>query len=161
MRLLSFTVIAAALASCTSHIFDQEQIMRTIESRIELPEGARPIESYSRNYARLPDNKILAVYIEPSEPNSNDETEGYGCEIIGSIDENGELESRPCTEDELEETKELENAISESQGIANSSRWFKNLYDLPVMDGGGCSLIEARYDLRSDSFDSIECNGPL
>ncbi len=161
MKLLLIVSILGALTSCTSHISDQQQIMRTIESRIQLPEGARPIESYSRNYARLPDNKILAVYIEPLEPSSIDETEDYGCEVMGSIDENGEMESRPCTEDELEEMKEMENAISESHGNANGSRWFKNSHDLPFMDGGGCSQIEVIFDLRSDSFDRIRCNGPL
>lgn len=159
MKLLSIISILGALTSCTSNISDQKQIMETIESRIQLPEGARPIEAYSRNYARLPDNKILAVYIEPRERSSIDATEDYGCEVMGSIDENGELESRPCTEDELEETKEMENAISESQGNANSSRWFKNSHDLPVMSDGGCLLIEVIFDLRSDSFDHVLCNG--
>ena len=109
----------------------------------------------------MPDNKILAVFIEPFEPSPIDETEDYGCEVMGNIDENGELESRPCTEDELEETKGMENAISKSHGNANGSRWFKNSHDLPIMDGGGCSQIEAIFDLRSDSFDRIRCNGPL
>mgnify|MGYP003655267122 CR=1 FL=1 len=161
MKLLSTISILGALTSCASNISDQKQIMRTIEARIQLPEGARPIEAYSRNYARLPDNKILAVFIEPFEPSPIDETEDYGCEVMGNIDENGELESRPCTEDELEETKGMENAISKSHGNANGSRWFKNSHDLPIMDGGGCSQIEAIFDLRSDSFDRIRCNGPL
>jgi len=160
MKLFSIISILGALTSCTSNISDQKRIMRTIEAHIQLPEGARPIEAYSRNYARLPDHKILAVFIEPFEPSRIDETEDYGCEILGDFDENGELESRPCTEDEIEETNEMEETISESHGNANGSRWFKNSHDLPVMDDGGCSLIEVIFDLRSDSFDSIMCNGP-
>jgi len=158
MRIILIIAIVAALTGCTSNMSDQTQIMRMIETRIQLPEGAEPIEAYSRNYAKLSDQKVRAIFIEPYEPSPIDQTEDYGCEVLDGIDENGEFESRPCTGDELEETQGLDKAISESHGKANVSRWFKNSNELPGMDDGGCSQIEIIFDLRSDSFETIRCN---
>ena len=160
MRLISIILIVAASTGCTSDISDQTRIMQMIETRVQLPEGAEPIEAYSRNYAKLSDQKVRAIFIEPYEPSPIHDTEDYGCEILADIDESGEFESRPCTRDELEETQELDKAISKSHGKKNESRWFKDSNELPGMDDGGCSQIEIIFDLRSDSFETIRCNGP-
>lgn len=126
--------------------------MRGIEAAVVLPEGARPLDAYSRNYALQPDGKVIALYVMPREKGGV--AEGAGCEIML---ENGD--ARPCTEAELAEDKAFDEALENAQGEAGQSRWFDDRLELPAVNGGGCGVVTIIYDPRSKQIESAECNG--
>src|SRR5690606_19155619 len=66
--------------------------MAFIESTVQLPEDARPIDEYSRNYALGPDGKIIAIYVVPFEPMGG--APGYDECVV--ILENSE--EKPCSD---------------------------------------------------------------
>jgi len=138
---------------------DRQEIMRAIETRVQLPARSSPIQEYSRNYVLLSAQKILAVFVLPHESIQVEGVEDFGCERLSEIDENGEIESSPCTASEIDEIREMEEGLSETFGKANESRWFKSSDDLPHMEDGGCSQINIIFDLRLDTFEQVECNG--
>lgn len=126
--------------------------MRAIEAAVVLPEGAGALDEYSRNYALGPDGKILAVYVSPSEPPiANAE---YGCEVMLE-----DLESRPCTEEEVAELVRDNEASAERMGKAGQSRWFDNYGEMPRVLDGGCGFIEIVYDPQTRRIERAECNG--
>lgn len=126
--------------------------MHGIEEAVVLPEGARPLDAYSRNYALQPDGKVIAVFVIPGEKGGV--AEGAGCEIML---ENGD--ARPCTEAELAEDKAFDEALANAQGEAGQSRWFDDRLELPAVNGGGCGVVTIIYDPRSKQIESAECNG--
>jgi hypothetical protein len=54
---------------------EQEALAKKIESRIKLPDGARPLDSYGLNYAFADDGTIVAVYATPHWPTDAKEGE--------------------------------------------------------------------------------------
>lgn len=126
--------------------------MHGIEEAVVLPEGARPLDAYSRNYALQPDGKVIAVFVIPHEKGGV--AEGAGCEIML---ENGD--ARPCTEAELAEDKAFDEALANAQGEAGQSRWFDDRLELPAVNGGGCGMVTIIYDPRTKRIESAECNG--
>ena len=126
--------------------------MHGIEEAVVLPEGARPLDAYSRNYALQPDGKVIAVFVIPHEKGGV--AEGAGCEIML---ENGD--ARPCTEAELAEDKAFDEALANAQDEAGQSRWFDDRLELPAVNGGGCGVVTIIYDPRSKQIESAECNG--
>lgn len=123
--------------------------MQAVETAAELPAGAGPISDYSRNYARQPDGKIIAVFVTP-----HDTDKEGGCEIMLA---NGD--ARPCTEAELAEGKAFDEALSNARGEAGQSRWYDDRIDLPAMNGGGCAMVTIIYDPATKRVESAECNG--
>ena len=47
---------------------EQEALAKKIESRLKLPDGAHPLDSYGRNYAYAEDGTVVAVYAAPHWP---------------------------------------------------------------------------------------------
>jgi len=127
-------------------------MMRHIEAAVALPEGARPLEACSRNYALQPDGKVIAVFMIPHEKGGV--AEGAGCEIML---ENGD--ARPCTEAELAEDKAFDEGLANAQGEADQARWLDDRLELPAGNGGGCGFVTIIYDPRSKQVESAECNG--
>lgn len=126
--------------------------MHGIEEAVTLPEGARPLDAYSRNYALQPDGKVIAVFVIPRDKGGVDED--AGCEIML---ENSD--ARPCTEAELAEGKAFEESLANALGKADHSRWFDDRLELPAMNGGGCGVVTIIYDPRTKRVESAECNG--
>lgn len=126
--------------------------MRAIEAAVVLPTGAGALDEYSRNYAVGPDGKILAFYVKPGEPPIAGAY--YGCNVMLV-----NLESRPCTEDEVAEMVRRDQERAETMGKAGQSRWFENYREMPFVLDGGCGFIEITYDPRSKQIESTECNG--
>lgn len=133
---------------------DQDAVMRVIESAVELPAGAQALEDYSRNYAMRADGKVIAIYVTPlpTEARGSD----YGCEVM--LEDFG---SRPCTEAEEAEIASNDEAMAVEFGQAGQSCWFDDYRDLPVIDDGGCSLIEIIFNPPSQLIESTRCNGEL
>ena len=126
--------------------------MRAIEPAVQLPAGAETLEEYSRNYALRPDGKVVGVYVLP---NSAEARVGdIGC---GVMLEN--FESGLCKDAEEGEIAGQERATADLFGQANHTRWFDDYRDLPMVDDGGCHLIEIIFDPLSQLIQSTRCNG--
>lgn len=125
--------------------------MRAVESMVQLPAGAKPLEEYSRNYASLPDGKVIGIYVLPSTPET--QRHDIGCEVALKRG------SRPCTDAEKAESAAQERATAKLFGQANQSRWFGDYRQLPIILDGGCELIEIIFDPSSQLIQSAQCNG--
>jgi hypothetical protein len=152
MKVFPAILALAAGTACSAQSSEQAAIMRAIEAAVVLPEGARALAEYSRNYAVGPDGKILAVYVSPSEPQVADEE--YGCEVMLE-----HLEWRPCTNDEVAAMIRDDQASAERMGAAGQSRWFDNYEELPLVLDGGCGFIKIIYDPKAKRIERAECNG--
>lgn len=126
--------------------------MRAVEAAVVLPEGAGALGEYSRNYAVGPDGKIIAHYIIPFATSNSDEEDG--CEVMLE-----DLESRPCTDEEVAEMDRDDLAYAERMGKAGQSRWFDSYGELPLVLDGGCGFIEIIYDPKEKRVERAECNG--
>ena len=110
MKAFIYAIALTAGAGCSqAEASEQELIMRAIESAVQLPAGAKPLQEYSRNYASLPDGKVIGIYVLPItiEPQRDD----VGCEV--ALENFG---SRPCTDAELAEGVAREKASAELFG---------------------------------------------
>lgn len=126
--------------------------MRSIEAAVVLPKGAGALDEYSRNYAVGRDGKIIAYYVIPF---ATSITEGEdGCEVMLE-----NLESRPCTDEEVAEMVRDDLAQAERRGRAGQSRWFDSYGELPLVLDGGCGFIEIIYDPETKRIERAECNG--
>jgi len=143
-------------ASCNAappEVGEQRAIMARIEQLVALPDGASPLDAYSRNYARQSDGTIVAHYVLPH-PVLDDDSIDAGC---SAMTEDSEL--RPCTEDEIKDMREMDERIAATFGEANQSRWFASPGELPSMYDGGCAQIEIVFDPVAGHFDRVQCNG--
>lgn len=131
---------------------EQELTMRAIESAVQLPAGAKPLEEYSRNYASRPDGKVIGVYVLPMPTEA--QVGDVGCEVMVE-----NFDSRPCTDAEKAEIAGQEKATADLFGQANQTRWFEDYRELPMILDGGCDLIEIIFDPRSHLIQSAQCNG--
>jgi hypothetical protein len=152
MKVFPAILALAAGTACTAQSSEQAAIMRAIEAAVVLPEGAGGLDEYSRNYAVKPDGKILAVYVSTSEPSVADEEDG--CEVMLE-----DLESRPCTDEEVAEMVRDNQLSAERMGKAGQSRWFDSYEELPVVLDGGCGFITIIYDPQAKRIERAECNG--
>ena len=153
MKAVFYAIALVTSAGCSQEqASEQALIMRAIESSVQLPAGAKPLEEYSRNYALLPDGKVIGVYVLPM-PTETQVGE-VGCDVML---ENSDL--RPCTDAENAETAAQEKATADLFGQANQTRWFADYRELPIIDDGGCSLIEIIFDPQSNRIQRAQCNG--
>lgn len=153
MRAVFYAIALVTGSACSQQqVSEQELIMRAIESAVQLPAGAEPLDEYSRNYALRPDGKVIGVYVlpRPAEARVSD----VGCEVMLES-----FESRPCTDAEEAEIAGQEKATVDLFGQANQTRWFEDYRDLPMMLDGGCNLIEIIFDPQSQLIQSTQCNG--
>jgi hypothetical protein len=151
--ILASILFLASVAAATAPLSEHQSIMRQIESSVQLPEGAKPIDQYSRNYALRPDGKVVAIFVIPPEP-MWDDSEGFGCEVALE-----DFATRPCTEEEIAEIKQQDAATAASFGAADESRWFSDDGELPTILDGGCTQVEIVFDPHSKQIESAECNG--
>jgi hypothetical protein len=131
---------------------EQTAIMQAIEAAVALPEGAGSLDEYSRNYAIGPDGKVLAYYVIPFATLITNEEDG--CEVMLE-----DLESRPCTDEEVAEMIQDDLARAERMGKPGQSRWFYSYGELPLVLDGGCNFIEIIYDPQTMRVERAECNG--
>ncbi len=126
--------------------------MRAIESAVQLPSGAKPLEKYSRNYASRPDGKVIGVYVLPRL--AEERVGDVGCEVMLE-----NFKSRSCTDAEEAKIAGQEKAIEDRFGQANQARWFNDYRELPMIDDGGCNLIEIIFDPQFQIIQYARCNG--
>ena len=153
MRAVLYAIALATSAGCSQEqASEQELIMRAIESAVQLPAGAKPLEEYSRNYASGPDGKVIGVYVlpRPTEAQVGD----VGCDVMLE-----NFDWRPCTDAEKAEGAAREKAAADLFGQANQTRWFDDYRELPMTLDGGCGLIQIVFDPQSKLIQSAQCNG--
>lgn len=126
-------------------------MMSQIESAVVLPEGASPIDHYSRNYTLRPDGEVVAVYLIPPDP-TEDYSEDYGCEIALAG-----LESRPCAHEGLNEVKRSDANWAAAYGVAGESRWFDGDFIVPTVSDSGCAVIDIVFDPHAQQVENVEC----
>jgi hypothetical protein len=154
MKLILASMLSlASTGANAAPLAEHKALMGQIESTVQLPEGARSIDQYSRNYALRADGKVVAIFVIPPEPIWNG-SEGFGCEVMLE-----DFTSRPCTEEEIAETKQQDAVTAMRFGAADESRWFDDYRELPTILDGGCMQIEIIFDPRSKQIESAECNG--
>tara|TARA_B100000678_G_C17986325_1_gene413108 strand:- start:119 stop:499 length:381 start_codon:yes stop_codon:yes gene_type:complete len=124
--------------------------MDRIEELVDLPDDAGPWDSYSRNYARASDGRIVAVYVTVSADLPAD----AGCSVMLK-----NFDMRPCTDEEIAEVRRMEENLKAGQAEAGSSRWFADTSDLPAVNDGGCSVVNIVYDPKTERVESVKCNG--
>ncbi|WP_336979468.1 hypothetical protein [Altererythrobacter fulvus] len=144
--------LLTSVGNCAGQPSEHQGLMSTIEEIVRLPEGARPIDDYSRNYAMGSDGKVIAVYVIPREPRES--LWADGCEVAL-----GDFKSRPCTKEEVAEMVREDAQGVAAFGKADESRWFDDPDALPYFTDGGCALIEIVFDPRSRKVESARCNG--
>lgn len=124
--------------------------MNEIERAVVLPKDARPLNSYGRNYAFSGPKKIVATYLIPLGPKSDE-----GCEVV--LEKN--LESRPCTKKETDDASAAEARTAAAQTAAGKRRWYKKPDDLPFILDGGCMQVNVEYDIPTHRVLFVTCNG--
>ena len=153
MKAVFYAIALTSGAGCSQvQPSEQELIMRAIESAVQLPAGAKPLKEYSRNYASLPDGKVIGIYVLPMTTEA--QRDDVGCEVALK-----NFGSRPCTDAEMAEGAAREKAFAELFGQANQTRWFNDYRKLPIIKDGGCILVEIIFDPQSHLIQSAQCNG--
>ena len=143
----------AVMTNCVAPESEHQAQMTFIEETVQLPEDARPIDEYSRNYAWRPDGKIIAIYVVPFEPMGG--APGYDDCVV--ILENSE--EKPCSDGDIAEIRQQDAANAAAFGEAGRSRWFSNHFELPSIFDGGCMQVEIVFDPRSQEIENVKCNG--
>lgn len=155
MKTAFYAIVLTTSAGCSQErASEQELIMRAIESSVQLPATAKPLQEYSRNYASRPDGKVIGIYVLPW--TTEVEVGDVGCERMLE-----NFKSRPCTDAEKTASAGREKAAAEVFGQANQTRWFDDYRKLPMILDGGCDLIEIIFDPQSHLIQSVQCNGDL
>ena len=113
--------------------------MDKIESKVELPEGAGPLDSYARYYTIWPDGMLVGTFTRKIEQRDEDD----GC---SELTESFEIIETECP-------KLADAAIGER-------RWVK-FDDLPSASDPECGALQIAYDLDEERFAFNECLRPL
>jgi len=151
-------VLAALIAAPVAAQGSPEQltISNHIESVIVLPEGAKPLSEYSRNYAILSDGAVMAVYWRPHPPIEKGTKCGWFIHKNSADPPNFEFET--CSDAHIEaENRRIAEIMSQFAPVG-SSRWHAQTEDLPMQFGGHCNYITIIYKPALGEFESIECN---
>ncbi|WP_370309632.1 hypothetical protein [Sphingobium abikonense] len=145
-----FIGLPMVLCAAADRPSERQALTDEIERAITLPDGARPLMAYGRNYAFDGQGKVVATYLIPFSNPSLDE----GCEVM--LDN---FESRPCTQSEIRELADTEASMVESQTPAGEVRWHDSPKGLPFINDGGCTQINVEYDIAAHRVLTVECNG--
>lgn len=139
--LLPFITFSLSLISgCSnSNITENEKVINKIESEIHMPKSSNKIGEYSRFYSGDVKSVVHAVYI--IQKLEHREFIKADCLELNTV-------SYPCNDPQF--------GIIEP----NATKWIRDSRNLPIQNGGGCSYIEIKYDVRISKFIQIECNGP-
>lgn len=124
--------------------------MDKIEQAVVLPEGAKPLHAYGRNYAPSGSNKVVATYLLPTSPLDPNE----GCEVMLE-----DFNSRLCTKKEIEEFARSDARNVAAQTPVGKRRWYKNTRSLPSINDGGCTQVSVEYDIALRKITRASCNG--
>ena len=155
MKAVLYAIALTSSAGCSQQqASEQELIIRAIESAVQLPAGAKPFKAYSRNYASLPDGKVVGIYVLPR--TTDVQSDDIGCEVALK-----NFGSRPCTDTEMAERAAQEKATAKLFGQADQTRWFDDYRELPLIIDGGCELVEIIFDPKSHLIQSAQCDGAL
>lgn len=128
--------------SCTARPDEHSQLMREIDTVVNMPKKALPIEMYAGYYSLRPDGKVAIIYdadVRDEGPKPAD----YGC---SEILKNDTLVDVPC---------EPDNRLR-----AGERRWVR-YSEMPGVIGGGCSIINVIYDRAIRRVEEVSCNGPF
>jgi hypothetical protein len=140
---LPFALLLASVIEPSSiNLKARERLMDRIERAVILPQRAAPLSDYGRNFAPLGNGQIVAIYLRPAPPI----TEQSNC-VHGDM--------KPCSTEEIQKL----NADRASVAAAGERRWFTDPSDLPKIVDGGCSVITIHYDLPQERVISVFCNG--
>jgi hypothetical protein len=124
--------------------------MEEIERVVVLPEGAKPLNAYGRNYAYSGKDMVTAIYLLPFPPLNMSE----GCEVMLE-----DFESRPCTDEEIAEIAKSDETAVAAQTPAGERRWYNSSHDLPFINDGGCTQVTVDYDTATRRVLKAACNG--
>lgn len=121
-----------------------EELFDEIEGQVQMPEKARSLADYARYYAPDQGGKVRGVYLLPFPelPAGSDQ----GC---AEMTDNFELKDVPCPP-----TPAQPEALK-----AGQRRWVNNQRDLPLINDGGCGVIEVLFDLKTRKVQEVTCNG--
>mgnify|MGYP005821901355 FL=1 len=148
--LLSFGALACSSAAGGEPGVDEIALMNRIEALVELPEKAKPLNQYSRNYALAEAGNVIAVYFLPIEIKWDD---------LICLEPPPDFNPRSCTPEEISEWRRQEDEAAARRAKRGASRWFSSVDDLPYIFDGGCGFIEVVYDPAIDRIVSVQCNG--
>ena len=128
---------------------DPEALMQRIESRVQMPAGAKPLEAYDRYYRWSGPNEVVAGFVIPYPPADPDQ----GCVIM---DRKGE---RPCPPPTAKDREDYRAALARLSG-PRVRMWIDGKY-LPSdgISDGGCMVVNIRYDVAADRVKESFCNG--
>ncbi|MGN6497048.1 MAG: hypothetical protein ACTHK5_06870 [Tsuneonella sp.] len=141
MTRLLICILVFSTAACDDKLNSHRNVIRSIESAVELPEGASSLASYERYYAQKADGIVIGVYTN----HDSEHRRGVLRACKGLRDK-----PYPCPTD----------AADIRLVEAGESVWLDDPTDLPAMSGGGCAQITLQYELASGRFLEVECNGP-
>ena len=115
-------------------------LMDTIETRVELPAGSKPLDRYARAYKFTSQHRASATYFIP-----DTRFRDASCQAAkAGGSRNGQILMLCPPPDGME---------------AGERRWFDHRTYLPAQSDGGCSFIEIEYSITSDTVISTRCNG--
>lgn len=128
---------------------DREALMRRIETKVQLPKGARPLGAYDRYYRWSAPGEVVAGFVLPYPPSNPDE----GCTIVDSKGE------RPCPPPTARDRETYRKAMARFKG-PRERVWVNGKY-LPSdgISDGGCTVVNIRYNVALDRVTQLYCNG--
>ena len=151
MRLpLTLSLLLLTASACVGTSSSHERLMDEIEAAVVLPERARPLASYDRNYAFSGPDRVVAAYLARS-PRLNPDA---GCQTVLE-----NFSSRPCTSKEIAEMSEPIPGAAAAPADAGKRRWYESIDHLPSISGRGCAQVSVEYDVRGHRVLSAACNG--
>ena len=116
--------------------------MNEIESKLQLPKGARPLEEYARYYTDDDRGHVIGVYVIPM---NDDLRPGDKCEELTANLSSHEVPCEPFKPDW---------AMPDGQ-----RRWVPDQSHLPVIDDGGCGIVTVEFDRTRSTVTQAVCNG--
>ncbi|MDB5707902.1 MAG: hypothetical protein JWN66_5018 [Sphingomonas bacterium] len=146
----SVPILLLLLAAAAPLPNRHDALMDEIERTVRLPKSANPLSSYGKSYAFAKPGKVMAIYLIP-EPLHDP---SLGCAVITE-----DLGSRPCTSQEIKESRDRDARSVADQVGAGKRRWLDDPRDLPDISDGGCTQITIEYDVASKRFLHVACNG--
>jgi len=117
-------------------------MMNEIEKQVQLPKGARNIDNYARYYAAGPEGQVIGIYLLPV----------GGSAVTGECEELMEdMTSRPVPCPQLRfPTDDIK---------AGERRWLEDQQKLPLVNDGGCDVVNVLFNPTTRQIEQAICNG--
>ena len=119
---------------------EKARLMKEIDGIIRLPPRAMALHKYARYYAVRPDRKI-AILLDGNTKFEGKRPKDYGCSEVMPDDT---LKDVPCPPD--------------NRPKADEQFWVEFDY-LPLINDGGCNVIDAVYDPQTKIVEKVSCHG--